>query len=461
MSSDINRHKRLLVERALKNIVVTPPPGRVLVNDEIQKWLKDHGIVFLLSWPDSEGARGFNQTGVASIIEFTSILRRAVMDYRRGTKAERLGANVAHSIFSVFNDRLDVAPALEDIQSVEEEVRRRFAEQAVPCTHYVPCLIIPEHASSFTVGPVRFYSTRDLIAQEDISEANPLQSLGYSQLLQFMQAQSAYWVAEITVEGFDEPAGLERASLAADLALVAVQMAIPVSYSRDMARLTGRTMPSWIGSVTKVNGQARFGSQRRDPGFGFSAGAFDQFISKAASVLRSVGSRVRAYVTDNAALTKLNQSWSDAAYWFHEGLAEPLDTIAITKFETAIEVLFSAGSSKQSSNRLYQAFSSFYGLSPDSPYPPGTSRKVKDLVKAIVESRSRILHGTLSTLTADSLATDEHGGRKLIELLSMDLLLSFSLRLDEYASQGETKDDIASFLQFISLRREAESAAQP
>jgi hypothetical protein len=78
-----------------------------------------------------------------------------------------------------------------------------------------------------------------------------------------------------------------------------------------------------------------------------------------------------------------------------------------------------------------------------------------------VESRSRILHGTLSTLTADSLATDEHGGRKLIELLSMDLLLSFSLRLDEYASQGETKDDIASFLQFISLRREAESAAQP
>jgi hypothetical protein len=77
-------------------------------------------------------------------------------------------------------------------------------------------------------------------------------------------------------------------------------------------------------------------------------------------------------------------------------------------------------------------------------------------VKAIVESRSRILHGTLSTLTADSLATDEHGGRKLMELLSMDLLLSFSLKLDQYDSQSEAKDNIKAFLKFVSLRRQAE-----
>jgi hypothetical protein len=234
VSSDSNRRKRLLVESALKNFVVTPTPERMLINNEVQEWLKDHGIVFLMQWSDSGSAQGFNQIGVTSIIEFSSILRTAEKDYRRGMKAERLGANVAHSIISVFGNRLDSAPTPDDMQSVELEVRRRFAEQAVPHTHYVPCLIIPEHASSFTVGPVRFYSTRDLIAQENISEANPLQSLGYGQLLQFMQAQSAYWVAEITVEGFDEPAGLERASLAVDLALVAVQKAIPVSYSHDM-----------------------------------------------------------------------------------------------------------------------------------------------------------------------------------------------------------------------------------
>jgi hypothetical protein len=220
-------------------------------------------------------------------------------------------------------------------------------------------------------------------------------------------------------------------------------------------------MPTGIGSVTKINGQPRFGSLRRDPGLGFSAGAFDQFISKARPVLASVGNRVRAYVSDEAAVTRLQQSWSDSAYWFHEGLAEPIDTIAITKFETAIEVLLSAESSKKSSNRLRQAFSSIYGLSPKSPYPPGSSRTVNDIVKAIVESRSRILHGTLSTLTPDSLATDEHGGRRIIEFLSMDLLLSFSFTLDEYASQSEAKDNIEGFLQFVSAKRQTENTTQP
>lgn len=454
MSSDINGHKRLLVERALRGFILTPTPAKVLVNNEVQEWLASHGIAFLLQWTDSGGAQGFNQTGVASIIEFTSILRRENKVYRRGARAERLGVDVARSIFSTFRCRLESVPTPNDVQSVEQEVRQRFAEQTIKRTHYVPCLIIPEHASPFFVGPVEFYSTEELMAREKISEANPLQSLGYSQLLQFMHTHSAFWIAEVSVEGFDEPAALERASLAVDIALVAVQMAVPVAYSRDMARLTGRTIPSGIGSVTKINDLARFGSHRRDPGLGVSAGAFDQFISRAAHILGSVGNRVRAYVADDAPLVKLDQSWSDAAYWFHEGLAEPLSTIAITKFETALEVLLSAESSKQSSTRLHQAFASFYGLSPESPFPDGTSRMVKDIVKAIVESRSRILHGTLSTLTADSLTTDEHGGRQLVEMLSMDLLLSFSENLDGYAALAESNDNISSFLKFILERRD-------
>lgn len=82
-------------------------------------------------------------------------------------------------------------------------------------------------------------------------------------------------------------------------------------------------------------------------------------------------------------------------------------------------------------------------------------------MKAIVESRSRILHGTLSTLTADSLATDEHGGRRLIELLAMDLLLSFSLRLDQFVFRSEAKDNVTAFLEFVTKMRETEKAIHP
>ncbi|MBV8521762.1 MAG: hypothetical protein JOY71_06485 [Acetobacteraceae bacterium] len=79
------------------------------------------------------------------------------------------------------------------------------------------------------------------------------------------------------------------------------------------------------------------------------------------ATLESVGRRVGAYVRGNAKLEKIEQAWCDAAYWVHEGLAEPLDTIAVAKLETAIEALHEAGSGSQSKQRRCQAMEVFYG----------------------------------------------------------------------------------------------------
>lgn len=458
MNPSTEARKRNLIESALANFVTTPVPETMLVNDQVQQWLKKFDIAFTMDWLPSGEARGFKRSGVTSLIELTSILRKKEPTYRRGTRSERLAVHVAHSIVAVFKDRLSSIPTPDDVMAVEEEVRQRFAAKAVACTHCIPCRIIPEHASSFSVGPVEFYSKEDLIKRENLSAGNLLKEMSYGPLLEFMKNQSAYWVADVTVEGFDEASGLERANIAIDVALTAVQIAIPPDYSRSMARLTDRTLPSEIGSVTKVGGHARFGLHWRDPGLGFSAGAFDQFLLNAASILASIGNRVRAYITDNAALPKLDQSWSDAAYWLREGLTEPLETVAITKLEIAIEVLLSAASSSKSGARLKSAFSAFYGLSPESLYPPSSTWTVKDIVKAIVESRSRILHGTLSTLTAGSLATDDHGGRRLLEFLCMDWVATFSLKLDAYALTTNPSDKIEEFLEFISTTRETKTS---
>jgi len=458
MTRSTEARKRNLIESALTNFVTTPVPETVLVNDQVQQWLKKFDIAYAMDWRPSGEACGFKRSGVTSLIELTLILRKDEPTYRRGTRPERLAAHVAHSIVAVFQDRLVSIPTADDVIALEEEVRRRFAAKAVACTHCIPCRIIPEHASSFSVGPIEFYSKEELIKRQKLSAENPINEMSYGPLLEFMKNQLSYWVADVTVEGFDEVAGLERANIATDLALTAVQIAIPPDYSRNMARLTDRTLPSGIGSVTKVGGHARFGSHRRDPGLGFSAVAFDQFLFNSGLLLVSIGNRVTAYISDNAVLPKLDQSWSDAAYWLREGLTEPLDTVAITKLETAIEVLLSAGSSKKSGHRLESAFSAFYGLFPESPYPPGGTRKVKEIVKAIVESRSRILHGTLSTLTADSLATDDHGGRRLLEFLCMDLVTTFSLKLDAYILTTNLSDKIEQFLAFISTTRETKTS---
>lgn len=454
MNSSSNVRKLDLVRNVLQNFVITPVPNPTLVNDQVLQWLDKYEIAYAMDWLPTGERRGFKKSGVDALIELTSIVRTEEPAYRRGTSAERLAIHVAHSIVAVFQNCLTSIPTPDNIVAIEKEVRQRFAAKAVTCTHCIPCRIIPEHASSFFVGPVEFYSLEDLIKRENISTADPFKRLSYEPLLEFMESQSAYWVAEVTIDGFDDVAGLERANIAIDLALTAVQIAIPPYYSRNMARLTDRTLPSTIGSVTKVGGNARFGSKRCDPGLGFSAGAFDQSLSTSAPILVSIGNRVRAYITDKTVLPKLDQSWSDAAYWLHEGLTEPLDTVAITKLETAIEVFLSAESTKNSNSRLKDAFSSFYGLSPDCSYPPGSNRKVEDVVKAIVKSRSRILHGTLSTLTAESLAIDNHGGRRVLEFLCMDLLATSSLKLDGYASTTAPKDKIQDFLQFVSTERE-------
>ncbi|GBR54169.1 hypothetical protein [Gluconobacter sphaericus] len=453
MKSYSKVRKQDLAKSALQNFVITPVPDAILVNDQVQQWLQKHEISFAIDWLHTGEARGFKQRGVNAIIELTSILMAEESTYRRGTRPERLAVHVAHSIVATFQNCLTTVPTPDHVMAIEKEVRQRFAAKVVTCTHCIPCRIIPEHTSSFSVGPVKFYSQEDLIKRENISQENPLNEMSYGPLLEFMRSQSAYWIADVTVDGFDDVAGLERANIAIDLALTAVQIAIPSYYSRSMARLTDRTLPSKIGSVTKVGGNVRFGSQRCDPGLGCSAGAFDQFLTKSMPILVSIGNRVRAYITDNAVLPKLDQSWSDAAYWLHEGLMEPLDTVAVTKLETAIEVLLSAASAKNSGSRLKDAFSSFYGLSPDCSYPSGSDWKVEDVVKAIVESRSRILHGTLSTLTADTLATDNHGGRRVLESLCMDLLAATSLKLDAYASTTAPKDSIKDFLQFVSTER--------
>ena len=74
--------------------------------------------------------------------------------------------------------------------------------------------------------------------------------------------------------------------------------------------------------------------------------------------------------------------------------------------------------------------------------------KIKDFVVDIVTSRSRILHGTWSTLT-DELPL----GRKDVEALARDLLLSFTLRLDQYAAIASSADTAKDFLDWMTSER--------
>ena len=108
-----------------------------------------------------------------------------------------------------------------------------------------------------------------------------------------------------------------------------------------------------------------------------------------AEELGSIGRRVDGGLTGTDSLSQLEQGWSDAAYWFHEGLSEPLHTVAITKLETSMECLFRAESAKDSRRRIRRGLEVLLGMEDES--------EAQRIATQVVEARSRVLHGTWST----------------------------------------------------------------
>ena len=444
-----------LLRIAHADFIQLQPPDHVLINDEAQRRLRTHGIVFAGHCAPNGAGFGFGTNGAQALQELAALLWKAHLPYHLGTEAGRFLRAVVDAVITDFRARGSSPIQAGQDATLEATLRAWFDRQTVAHTFFIPCSILPEHAAAFKIGPVAFLSLQDFIAQEGLSQAGvSVSSITYGPLLEAMRERSAGWLAEVMIDGRDKELAVKTAELAVDIALVAIQMAIPVSYSRGVARITGRTFPAWTGQVSKSAGQISSCITRQDPGHGFSAQAFDLFMTQQTALLGSIGNRVTAFVTRQCQFPQLEQAWADAAYWFHEGLAEPLDAVATAKLETALEVLLSAGSTKGSTSRLVEALKAFYGLDKNDPINPQASLTVGKFVAQIVEARSRILHGTFSTLSKTGTVQDARSLRVSTEWLAMDLLRQSSLLLDRYGQQGAApEDEAAAFLAWIKTQQ--------
>lgn len=165
-------------------------------------------------------------------------------------------------------------------------------------------------------------------------------------------------------------------------------------------------------------------------------------------VLVSAGKSIGTFLTGLCGLTTLRQAWCDGAYWFHEALMEPLGTVASTKFETAVEALLRAESTTGSEARIKTAVEALTGLAPKDLLPGSSTLTVEKFAKELVAARSRVLHGTLSTLLADVTAE-----RDSLARLARDLLLLLAVHLDAFEASHNVKDDRDSLLAWIDAAR--------
>jgi hypothetical protein len=111
-------------------------------------------------------------------------------------------------------------------------------------------------------------------------------------------------------------------------------------------------------------------------------------------------------------------------------------------------------SSAGSTSRLLMILEVFFGLQADQPVIPGSPRTARQFARDVVSDRSRILHGTWSTLNT-RLANDRNG----MEGFVITVVRRAAFELDRYAHSANPADDIESFLTWLKAQTAAPAGA--
>lgn len=339
----------------------------------------------------------------------------------------------------------------QDSRNLVDHFKQWFADRASLRHVFIPCMISRVPAPRFEIGPVTFEHI-DHIAESDFyplgASTDQAHQLGFGRLLKWMRDGGSYWLARVAVHDCEQERSQALAELTVDLAIVALQLAAPDFHTRTMARLDVRRGPSEKCTWSVSDGQYDFGWTSREPGMPIGPGTLPEILRTASRGLSAVGNVVRSFASGSFRLPILERAWCDAAYWFNQALAESIDTIAIVKLETALEVLLGEEANSGSGARILKILGAFFDLEPNDPISASSLLTAKKLSQNIAENRSRILHGTWSTLKPRSI------NRVGMEDFVNNVLRISVIELDAYARSVNAPDDIDEFLNWVRLRKE-------
>ena len=362
-------------------------------------------------------------------------------------------ADIQTELFNLIEDYVGRDPASvgsENAEALVAHFEKWFVDKTSPRRVFVPCVISRTPASRFEIGPVTFEFI-DRAATSDFYPQSGGDAIfgqrGFDDLVRWMREQDADWLARVSVDGCEQKRAEEVAELAVDLVIVALQLAAPYLDTRTMARLDSRRGTSEKRTLSEADGYHRAGWTRKEPGMTIGPGTLPDILQKAAPIFIAVGNVVRSFASGSFRLPILEQAWCDAAYWLHQALSESIDTIAIAKLETALEVLLRAESSMGSQQRMLEILNAFFDLGPEDPIASGSTLSAQQFARNIVRDRSRILHGTWSTLNARGI--DRAG----MEGFVVTVLRIAVIELEEYAHFAGLADDIGEFLSWVRQRK--------
>ena len=441
MRSDYGR------ELGLLRVVIGGAEKRAIhIHDATSDYLRSEGMVWAL--PSSSGVVVFTRGARDAFDDLMAALVKECAGLDRGIAFRRIG----REIFKMIESHIGNAPALlrsDDVAGLAAQLGKWFQQEAEPREVFVPCAVSPWPAPEFAIGPVRFIYMDDVPRTDFYPPyADSMRRRDFDKMLESMKSERAHWLAQISVEGCDRERGEEIGALAADLAIVTLQMALPTSWNtRNMSRLDARRGGANSQTLSRTATSDCGGHSTHDAGLTIGNGTMQDILRTCTPLVDAVGRCVTAFANGRFTVPRLEQAWCDAAYWYHEALAERIDSIAVVKLETSLEVLLRSTSTKGSQSRIRSVLEVFFGLRPEDPVVPESPTTAEDFAKSLVGDRSQILHGTMSTLQPH-IGIDRNG----LEEFVASVLRRVVIELAGYGITSAPQDQIEAFLDWVKSK---------
>lgn len=451
------------------------PPHGV---DSLSEIIDRHGLVEASINVVNLTATGFMSDGVRAIAALARSFRHPESQLSHQASNPTLSKFIASEIIRRWRSRDVKMIETSELQELATSVEAWFARLTEVKQHVVPCILFLHQLPPIKIGPVRLFHAYDFPTEEfgitrqefwpsrgeGETVANAAASPGgfyFERLLGIAFRRDASWLAIVDVPGRADPESQRSADSAVDIALGVIQLICPGKDMHGIARTTGRSAATYRADVYRSPNGMSTPISNHTPALARSPETIEQHFQEAGPALELMGRRLEGFLGATSELPNLDAAWCNAVYWYHQALAEDLDTVAAVKLETAIEVLFSSENNKGSTSRMLQGIEGMLGLEKDHQIGPASTVTVKGVVAAISTARSRVLHGTWPTLHNDLPGSASSFSLSVgdIEVIARSLLMHYPIYLEAYQANGMVDDKAKPFLDWIVSQRRA--AASP
>ncbi|MBZ9844051.1 hypothetical protein [Mesorhizobium sp. CA5] len=414
-------------------------------------------------------ATGFSGEGLAALAALAKSYRPEGSRRSQQASSATLAQFLSASIVRLWKDRDGGIPGEADFDVLDSAVVSWFTALSQSNLHAVPCTLPDFPALPFSIGPVHFYRWHEFPTEQfgvTKEEFWPTVREGVSDpvfggahfrdLVAMAIDRRATWVAVVELSGRAEKEAIATADIAVDIALGVLQIAAPGLNIRNIARATAPIPILRRTDVWASEGLTRQGFSNLSPALTIHPEVFHHVIAnEIGQSLAVMGKRLGEYLGATTLVPLLNEAWCNAVYWFHEAIAEALDTVAVLKLETAIEVLFRAEDMSGSKSRIKHSFDALFGLTGSDIFP-GSVLTVDQFILNITTARSRIAHGTWPTISTDlpGYRQQQPVSRNAVEMVAGTLLVLIAHKIGEYVKAGETADDTDALLKWVKSQRQ-------